>query len=748
MKKLLTTLLCLALLAQVMFPVWAEDEVEAGPDQEILIQDDQETDSEELTVEIDNDDGFISEELDDVSLSADTELIELDGELLFNEESVETAETDERSNAGLLQSNGTYTINGKSIYPTMIADPGDGQCWAYANGIYYNIWGVQFDSTFVGSSGTGYNMLRNLGDGDRTLTAEHLKNFIGQAALGATIRIGGCTSSCSNFNNDGLSCKHSGHSLILVAKSDSGFTTFERLTGPGRREKTWTWDSFCSAYSGYPYIKYIKWPGAESYDGHSSSTPDRFIYDINECVGDGSVIYLHGWVFNDVNKTKSIQIHVYLDGGVGSSTICWSIPADKPREDVDSFYHVGEFHGFDYTITNVSQGNHTLYLYANDQYRNSSTFIGTFPVTVTQDTFVYDVNHCIGSEESVSLRGWLFNQNNVTRSIQIHVYLDGNIGSHTQCWSFDANTSRKDVDEFYHVGEFHGFDITIENMTPGQHTLYLYANDQYRNSNTYIGSYPAIIEKKSSTPAPTVISTVKPTVKPTNAPTVVPTAAPTAVPTAAPTVAPTVAPTAAPTVAPTVAPTAKPTTAPTTKPTVVPTVKPPVVPTSVTLNKAKATVVAGAKLTLKAKVEPADAETTLSWTSSNKKIVTVTQEGVVKALKKGSATITVTTRNGLTAFCKITVPTAPTKVTLNKKEATLKVGKKLTLKAKLTPAKAKTTLTWSSSNKKVATVNSKGVVKAVKPGKAKITVKTANGKKATVTITVTKKRQLTVVGAK
>lgn len=79
-----------------------------------------------------------------------------------------------------------YTINGKTVYATIVADPGEGQCWAYANSIYEIIWGTRFDSGFTGDSGTGYNMLRNLGDDDRALTAEHLKNFIGQAALGAS----------------------------------------------------------------------------------------------------------------------------------------------------------------------------------------------------------------------------------------------------------------------------------------------------------------------------------------------------------------------------------------------------------------------------------------------------------------------------------------------------------------------------------------------------------------------------------
>ena len=80
--------------------------------------------------------------------------------------------------------------------------------------------------------------------------------------------------------------------------------------------------------------------------------------------------------------------------------------------------------------------------------------------------------------------------------------------------------------------------------------------------------------------------------------------------------------------------------------------------------------------------------------------------------------------------------TAPTKVTLNKTSATLVVGKTLTLKATLTPAKATTKLTWSSSDTKVATVDKNGKVKAVKKGTATITVKTSNNKKATCKITV------------
>ena len=594
----------------------------------------------------------------------------------------------------------TYTINGVTVYATMVADPGNGQCWEYANRIYNIIWGRRFTSTFVGDAGSGHNLLRNLNDSDRTLTPEHLKNFIGQAALGASIRIGGCTSSCAHFNDDGLACGHSGHSLILVAKSDSGFTTFERATGYARREYTWTWDSFCNWFSSYPYIKYIKWPGASEYSGQSTPAADQFKYDINSCGGDGSVIYLRGWVFNYANIEKSIQLHVYLDGGVGSSTQCWSIPANVSRKDVDSAYHVGEFHGFEYTIIGVPQGNHVLFLYANDQYRNTNTFIGQYSVTVSQDQFVFDVNSCSGGEESAYIRGWLFNQNNIAKSIQIHVYLDGAIGKHTACWSFDANTSRKDVDDYYHVGEFHGFNISINDLSPGSHTLYLYANDQFRNSNTFIGPYSISVSEKAATPTPR--------------PTATPTPKPTATPTSKPTITPSIRPTATPTPRPTATPE----------------------PKNYFHLKKNTSKQVNVRDTIQIII---DGQMVKNYKTSDKKIATVSGKGLVTAKKSGTAKITVTLANKkkLVLTLKVVDPKAPTKVALNLSGTVkLKKGNTLQLSAILSPATAESALTWKSSDKKIATVSASGLVKAKKKGTATITVKTKNGKTAKVKIKV------------
>ena len=141
---------------------------------------------------------------------------------------------------------------------------------------------------------------------------------------------------------------------------------------------------------------------------------------------------------------------------------------------------------------------------------------------------------------------------------------------------------------------------------------------------------------------------------------------------------------------------------------------------------------------LKTSLKPRDAKTTLTWKSSNENVATVSAKGLVKAVAKGKATVTVTTANGKKA--KITIKVIarkPSKVTItNGKKATVAVGKTLQLKTKLSPANAETKLTWKSSNTKVVTVSGKGLVKGLKAGKAKITVRTANGKSATITITV------------
>lgn len=167
------------------------------------------------------------------------------------------------------------------------------------------------------------------------------------------------------------------------------------------------------------------------------------------------------------------------------------------------------------------------------------------------------------------------------------------------------------------------------------------------------------------------------------------------------------------------------------------TVKPLYVPsTGIKLNVSTCTVAAGKTYALTGTLTPSDSTDKITWTSSNTKIVTVSADGVVKGIAKGTATITAKTTSGKTSSCKVTVTLPATSVTLDKTTADLNVGKKLTLKAKMNPSKTTDTITWSSSNTKVATVTNKGAVTAVGKGTATITAQATSGIKATCTINV------------
>lgn len=157
----------------------------------------------------------------------------------------------------------------------------------------------------------------------------------------------------------------------------------------------------------------------------------------------------------------------------------------------------------------------------------------------------------------------------------------------------------------------------------------------------------------------------------------------------------------------------------------------------VTLSKTSATINKGKTLTLKATVTPADAENkAVTWSSSNTKVATVNSSGKITAKGVGTATITAKTKNGKTATCKITVIIPATKVTLSKTSVTLGKGETLTVKATVTPTNATNKkVTWSTSNKKVATV-ANGKITAKGVGTATITAKTSNGKTAKIKVTV------------
>lgn len=135
-----------------------------------------------------------------------------------------------------------------------------------------------------------------------------------------------------------------------------------------------------------------------------------------------------------------------------------------------------------------------------------------------------------------------------------------------------------------------------------------------------------------------------------------------------------------------------------------------------------------------------------SWTSSKKSVATVDKNGKITATsKEGTAVITVTLASKKTAKVTVTVKMIrTTKLTKVPKTLSLTTGKKYTLKPVVTPSNSQEKVTYKSSNTKIATVSSTGVITAKKVGKVTITVQSGK-QKATVTLTVKKAPALKVI---
>ena len=195
------------------------------------------------------------------------------------------------------------------------------------------------------------------------------------------------------------------------------------------------------------------------------------------------------------------------------------------------------------------------------------------------------------------------------------------------------------------------------------------------------------------------------------------------------------------------APTKKPTA--TTKPTATPTVAPTattapqeVAVESISLTASATTIAAGQTAQVFAEIQPTNATNkNVTFTSSNTDVATVTEEGVVTALKDGETTIIATAANGVTGTITITVKTVePAVMNLNVTTLNLTVGDTQVLTTSFVPEETtERNVTWSSDKESVAKVDANGTVTAIGVGTATITAISENGLKATCTVTVKEK---------
>ncbi|MFK7812560.1 MAG: Ig-like domain-containing protein [Maribacter sp.] len=165
--------------------------------------------------------------------------------------------------------------------------------------------------------------------------------------------------------------------------------------------------------------------------------------------------------------------------------------------------------------------------------------------------------------------------------------------------------------------------------------------------------------------------------------------------------------------------------------------------TGVVLNPNSISLEAGSTSELTATVSPSNADNLLvSWSSDNVSITTVDTNGIVTAISHGTANITVTTEDGnYTATAAISVTANPVPVTgveVDPNSASLETGETLQLNATVTPSEADNhSISWSSSNTNVATVDSSGLITALTEGTTTISAITEEGGySATISISV------------
>lgn len=179
------------------------------------------------------------------------------------------------------------------------------------------------------------------------------------------------------------------------------------------------------------------------------------------------------------------------------------------------------------------------------------------------------------------------------------------------------------------------------------------------------------------------------------------------------------------------------------------TVKQPV--TRISLSK-KATLYTGKKLTLKAKVNPANASNkALTWKSSNTKIAKVASNGVVTGVKAGTVKITATAKDGSrkSATCTVTVRQSVSKITLSKTNVVLpKKGSSYNVRVTVAPKNAyNKNVAVKSAKTKVAKVSASTVksgktvkITAVKKGTTKVVFTAKDGSKKSAICKVTVKK--------
>lgn len=156
----------------------------------------------------------------------------------------------------------------------------------------------------------------------------------------------------------------------------------------------------------------------------------------------------------------------------------------------------------------------------------------------------------------------------------------------------------------------------------------------------------------------------------------------------------------------------------------------------ITLSDSSISLHSGDTKQLTATLSPEDCTDSVRWTSNNEEAATVDENGLVTAVKPGTAIITAAAQSGVMDICTVTVDAPAKKITFEDEEKTINIGESVKLNVTVDPDFTTDTLTWSVDDSNICTVDKDGTITGYSKGTATVTVKATSGVSATCKVIV------------
>ncbi|MDQ3933199.1 MAG: hypothetical protein M3340_01055 [Actinomycetota bacterium] len=229
----------------------------------------------------------------------------------------------------------------------------------------------------------------------------------------------------------------------------------------------------------------------------------------------GGFIQLSGWVMDPDAPRTPTSVHAYVDGPAGSGAPLAAVDAGMSRPDVAvAFPGAGSEHGYSSAFGGISPGEHTVYVYGiNAAGGGQNPLLRTVKVTVPQTAGGSPFGNFESAEGRLGgvgqVAGWTVDPDDGSEVTNVHVYVDGPAGSGARGVDLGpAAGSRPDVATAHPgAGAGHGFDKTIDGLSPGVHTLWVYAINAIGGGENPLLGVRRIVVPEGSAPPPAVQAT-------------------------------------------------------------------------------------------------------------------------------------------------------------------------------------------------------------------------------------------------